>query len=117
MRYDIQPFAHILANDVAGGAVTAGQLIRFNDLFDTRQVFWQYATSYATIWLCLLWRINRRISRVDLSYGRLDIFQCEMNLIRVRLLELRAKHRTLKVGDQLLKTINVHNLCGHHAHQ
>jgi hypothetical protein len=41
--HDVQTFADIFTNDVALSAAATGRAVRHNDLFNTRQVFWQNA--------------------------------------------------------------------------
>ena len=43
--HDIQPFADVFADDVALSATAAGHIFWCNQLFNTRQVLWQDATT------------------------------------------------------------------------
>ena len=88
---------------MAPGSTAASDIGR-NNLFDAREVLGQDTAPFG--WLCRacrLGRINRFILGMHDGYGRLNVFQREVILVRMPLLGLRAVKGALEVGEQLLK--------------
>ena len=101
-RHDIQPFADVFADDVTLRAATTGE-VWCNNLFNTRQMFGQDTATNTRLWRRCLWRINDLILSMDYGHRRLNVFQCEVILIWVTLLGLRAVERAFEVGQQLFQ--------------
>ena len=85
----------------------AGKAIRFDDLFDARQVLGQRSTIGSTRFGGALGgAILGIIFGMDHGHGRFEVFQCQFELVRIALLRLPAEDRLFEGRDQLLQPCN-----------
>ncbi|MEY9127109.1 hypothetical protein ABH994_005417 [Bradyrhizobium yuanmingense] len=102
-RDDIQPLGYVLPYAMQATATVADQALRLDDLFDTRKVGGKRATIGGA-------RFGARFARgaigfifgMDGRYGGFQVFQCEIELLGIRLLGLAPKGSLLEGGDQLV---------------
>lgn len=103
----VKAFGRVIADLVQVTPTAADLSIRLDHLFDARQMLGQRTTVGipGLGWACL-GRINRLIFGMDHSNCRLDIFQRQLELIRIDLLGFAPEHRLFEGCNQQFQPIN-----------
>lgn len=105
--HDVEPFRDILTDAMQAAAAGADQAVRFDDLFDARQVLGQRSTIGGTRFGGALGSpILGILFGMDHHHRGFQIFQCQLELIRIALLRFPAEDRLFEGRDQLLQPRN-----------
>ena len=101
---DVEPLRDVLANAMQTAATGAGQAVRLDDLFDARQVLGQRSTIGDTRFGGALGSpILGILFGMDHGHGRFEVFQRQLELVRIALLRPSPKGRLFEGSDQLFQ--------------
>ena len=90
--HDVEPFRDILTDAMQAAAAGADQAVRFDDLFDARQVLGQRSTIGDTrLGGALGSAILGILFGMDHRHGGFEIFQRQLELVRIALLRFPAE--------------------------